>query len=290
MNLPLFKAKGPSAKDLYIQGLHLLLEGRSTEALSHFIESATLDSDNAAAYYHVGNIFRQRGSLGRAETIHTELLKRHNLSCDLKLKIKFSLIRLALLRKERPRAEELIREAAGESGQAPWVKEELLAVHELAGQWQAAIDLKLELDRIKGISDPRRLALYYLENGISLLKENGRAARIQFKEAIKQNPLMPWPYILIADSYFVENRTDDALEFWSKLFDAAPSKAFLIFDKMEKYYYTAGDYGEVGRIYRKMVEAEPENISALLALSRYLFKKGSREKSITSDRTMKEAT
>jgi lipopolysaccharide assembly protein B len=280
MKFSLFKKKGPSAKDLYIQGLNLLLEGRSTEALSHFIESATLDSDNAAAYYHVGNIFRSRGSLGRAEKIHTELLKRFNLPWELKVKIKVSLARTALSTQNRARAEELIQQVAAEDGRAAWIKEDLLSLYEKAGQWQEAINLKLELDKIKGLSEPKKLALYYLENGSAQVKDNGRAARIQFKEAIKLNPLLPWPYILIADSYFRENRVDDALEFWSKLFDAVPSKAYLIFDKIETYYYSAGEYGEVGRIYRRLADTEPENVNALLALSRYLYKKGSREEAL----------
>jgi lipopolysaccharide biosynthesis regulator YciM len=158
-----------------------------------------------------------------------------------------------------------------------WQQEELLKIYENTKEWEKALEIKAEIDKWKGTPDNSQMALYCLESGRALMASDGHGARLKFKEAIKRAPKLPWPYILIADTYFKENRVEDALEFWSRLFDELPSKAYLIFDKIEKYFYESGAYGEVGRIYRELVEREPENLDALLALSGYLFKRGDRE-------------
>ena len=230
MKFGLFKPS-VSAKDLYIKGLNLLLENRSEEAIRYLTECVRLDSEIADAYLLLGNLFRERGEWERAEKVHAELLLRPALGPDLKNKVKLSLIRDYLAGKKHTKAEQLILEAA-ETNKQLWLKEELLNIYEATGNWEKAVELKIDIDKEKGIDDPEKLALYYLEYGRTLMAKNGRAARIEFKEAIKKNAQLPWPYIFIADTYFAENREDDALEFWSKLMDTVPEKAHLLFEKM----------------------------------------------------------
>jgi lipopolysaccharide biosynthesis regulator YciM len=267
-------------KDLYIMGLNLLVEGKKEDALQVFTQSVKADSENVEAYYHAGNILRELDNVERAEKIHSELLRRPALLPDFREKVKLALVRDCLALKNFQQAEQLITDSLKGNKQI-WLKEALLEVYESTENWEKAITLKAEIDKQKGDNAPELIALYYVERGKALMEKNGRAARIQFKEAIKKDPLLPWPYILIADSYFHENRIDDALEFWSRLFDANPAQAYLIFERIEKYYYDAGEYGEVGRIYRRLVDREPNNVDALLALSRYLTKRGDKGEALS---------
>ncbi len=269
-----------SADDLFMRGLNLLLDGNRNEALKYLTQSAEGDSENVEAFFHAGNILREQGKFERAERIHSELLIRPTLTPEFRKKVKLSLIRDYLAMKKFTKAESLILEAM-KAVKSLWLLEELLKIYENIREWDKAIDLKKEIDKWKGVSDDTQLALYYLESGKALMADNGHAARLKFKEAIKNNPMLPWPYILISDTYFKESRAEDGLEYWSKLFDLLPSKAYLIFDKTEKYFYENGAYGEVGRIYSELIEREPENIDALLALSGYLFKRGDKEEALS---------
>jgi lipopolysaccharide biosynthesis regulator YciM len=272
MKISLFKEK-LSAKDVYIRGLNQLLEGKKDEALECFIESAKADSENVEAYYHAGNVFRDLGNAVRAVKVHSELLQRPHLSAEFEKKIKLALVRDYIALKDHKKAEALILDTV-KGDKSLWLKEELLKIFEATHNWEKAVALQIDIHKKKKAPEPDRLALYYIESACAVMNKNGREARIRFKEAIKLNPLLPWPYVLIADTYFKEDRVSDALEFWSKLFDTVPARAYIIFDKIEKYYFEAGEYGEVGRIYQGLLEREPDNIDALLALSRYLFKKG----------------
>jgi len=276
--MPLFK-KDPTATDLYIKGLNLLLDNNREEAFACLARSARADSEIVEAFYHAGNILRDAGKPERAERVHQELLMRPTLPPEVKVKVKQALVREYLLMKKYQKAEMLCLEVM-KSVKSPRLKEALLNIYEATESWEKAIDLKLDIDREKGSDDAPMQALYYLEFGKTLMPGDGHAARLRFKEALKKDPKQPWSYILIADTYFAENRVEDALEFWSKLFDALPSKAYLIFDKIERFFYETGDYGEVGRIYRELVEREPANVDALLALSSYLFRRGDRHEAM----------
>ncbi|OGJ89495.1 MAG: hypothetical protein A2487_06305 [Candidatus Raymondbacteria bacterium RifOxyC12_full_50_8] len=286
MNLP-FTKKNPTGADFYNRGINLLLDGNLDNAMRQFRECVELDSEIVDAYYHIGNIFRARGQYERAEKVHTDLLHRSSLPAEFVNKVKRALIRDYLAMRNVRKAQALLTEAV-KIDASLWLKEELLKLFEATAEWDAAIELKMEINRQKGTGSSENLEYYYLESGNAIAGKNGRAARIKFKEAMKLNPNTPWPYILIADTYFAENRVDDALQFWSQLFDTLPSKAYLVFDKVERYYFETGAYGEVGLIYRQIVERAPQSIEALCALSNYLFKKGDIDEALTYSRNAVE--
>lgn len=276
-----------SADDLYLKGLNLLLDGSREDALKYLAQAAQEDSENVEAFFHAGNILRDMGKLERAERIHSELLLRPTLSSEFRKKDKLALIRDYIAMKKFDKAEVLILEAM-KSVKSLWLMEELLKIYENTQAWGKAVELKQEINKWKNTSDDTQLALYYLELGKTVMEKDGHTARLHFKEALKLHPSLPWPYILIADTYFSENRFEDGLDFWSKLFDNLPSKAYLIFEKIEKYFYENGAYGEVGRIYSELIEREPENLDALLALSAYLYKRGDRDEAISYCRKVLE--
>jgi len=265
--------KKMTAADLYLKGLNHLLDGSREDALKYLSQSAREDSENVEAFFHAGNIFRDMGSPERAERVHSELLMRPSLSPEFKTRVRIALIRDTLALKKFARAEELILEAM-KGVKSLWLFEEILKIYEHTREWEKAIDIQTEIDKWTGTPNNDRMALYHLECGRALMADNGHAARLKFKESIKRNPKLPWPYILISDSYFKEDRADDALEYWSKFFDMLPGQAYLLFERMEKYFYERGAYGEVGRIYSELLEREPDNPDAMLALSAYLHRRG----------------
>ncbi|MBL8029067.1 MAG: tetratricopeptide repeat protein [Fibrobacteres bacterium] len=267
-----------TAEEVYLIGLNLYVDGQRDEALRLLVECARLNSEKVDAFYHAGNIFREMGKVDKAERIHQELLMRPSLTGDKRKRVQLALVRDYIALKKYQQAESLLKEAAGGT-KNKLILEELLKIYEVTEEWEKALDTLSELEKVKDQPDPR-YELYCLESGKALMKTDGHAARLRFKEAIKRNSNSPWPYILIADSYFQAERVDDALEYWSKFFDKMPKHAHLLFSRIEKFYFEGGAYHEVGRIYRELLENEPNNIDAMLALAAYMARMGERDEAM----------
>ncbi len=266
------------AEGLYIRGLNLYMDGQKEEALNTLIECAKSDSEKVDAFYQAGNIFRELGRAEKAERIHRELLMRPSLSADKRKRVQLALMRDLIVQKKYKQAEGVIGEIQGGTKDA-LVIEETLRVYEASQEWEKALTALSDLEKIKGKQEPR-FEYYCLELGKSLMASDGHAARLKFKEALKRNPESPWPFVLISDSYFDAGRVDDALKYWSEFFDKQPKRAYLLFDRIEKFYFDNGSYHEVGNIYRELLEREPNNINAMLSLASYQAKRGEKEEAV----------
>jgi lipopolysaccharide biosynthesis regulator YciM len=267
-----------TAEEVYLIGLNLYVDGQKDEALRLLVECARLNSEKVDAFYHAGNIFRETGKVEKAERIHQELLMRPSLVGDKRKRVQLALVKDYISQKKYALAESLLKEIGGGTKNRQ-VLEELLKVYEETKEWEKAVEVIGDIEKIKGEPDSR-YSLYCLESGKSLMDKDGHAARLLFKEALKRDSDSPWPYILIADSYFQAERVDDALEFWSKFLDKVPRHAHLLFDRIEKFYFEGGAYHEVGRIYRELLEREPNNVDAMLALAAYRSRMGEKDEAM----------
>ena len=99
-------------------------------------------------------------------------------------------------------------------------------------------------------------------------------ARVAYKEALSLNNDNPFSYMYIAETYKKENRVDDAVEYLKKLCREVPRYAFVAFSTIEETFFELGRYGEVEELYRDVLNGDPENIPARIALAGMLEKKG----------------
>ena len=74
---PLRKSK---VKDLYAEGLDLLITGRRKSAYKNFKDIIQEDSDNIKAYLRLGQVLREGGNPPQALKIHRGLLHRRDLT------------------------------------------------------------------------------------------------------------------------------------------------------------------------------------------------------------------
>ena len=76
-----FKPRRKSkVKDLYAEGLDLLITGRRKSAYKNFKDIIQKDSDNIKAYLRLGQVLREGGNPIQALKIHRGLLHRRNLT------------------------------------------------------------------------------------------------------------------------------------------------------------------------------------------------------------------
>ncbi len=104
--------------------------------------------------------------------------------------------------------------------------------------------------------------------------EEFHKARLAYKEALSLGKANPLPYLYIAESYLDEKRVEDGLEFLKRLCEESPKYAYLGFPLIEETLFQLGRYGEVEDIYRTMLNKDPSNLSARIALAGILEKKG----------------
>ena len=74
---PMRKSK---VKDLYAEGLDLLITGRRKSAYNNFKDIIQKDSDNIKAYLRLGQVLRESGNPSQALKIHRGLKHRRGLT------------------------------------------------------------------------------------------------------------------------------------------------------------------------------------------------------------------
>lgn len=281
----LFKKKPPTALDEattdYTEGLNLLLAGEREAALKRLREAVTKNSRNVDAYLKIGDILRELGQVDRAINVHKYLTVRSGLSPKQREEIMHSLAKDYEQAREFDKGLEVLNQVLEENKHAVWAQEMKLRLYELKEEWDNAFQTYKELRKHRGESRNGRLALYKVQEGLQLI-QNGkeRDARARFKDAIRIDPNSPPAYIYLADSYRRENRNSDALQVLKEFVERVPSQSYLAFERIKDLLFEGGVFGEIENVYLEIIEIQPNNLMARLALAEIYEKKGELEKAI----------
>jgi lipopolysaccharide biosynthesis regulator YciM len=282
----LFKKKPAAALDEaaadYTEGLNLLLAGDREAALKRFRDAVTKNSRNVDAYLKIGDILRELGQIDRAINVHKYLTVRSGLSPKQREKIMQSLAKDYEEAGEFDKGLDVLAKVLEENKHAVWAQEMKLRLYERKEEWDNAFQTYKELRKSRGESKNGRLALYRVQEGLQLIdggKE--RDARGRFKDAIKIDPNSPPAYIYLADSYRRENRNSDALQVLKEFVERVPSQSYLAFDRIKDLLFEGGVFGEIENVYLEIIDIQPNNLMARLALAEIYEKKGELENAIT---------
>jgi len=266
----------------YAEALNLLLAGRDEEALNKLRETVNKNSHNIDAYLKIGDILRKLGQIERAINVHKYLTVRKGLSAKQHKNILESLALDYQAAGQYERALEVLVRALEADKKANWAREMKLSLYEEMGDWTKAFQTLKELKSKNGKFDFRRLASYKIREGliISEIEENEKKAQACFNEAIKIDAECVAGYIALADSFQRENRTDDALNTLKRFMKKVPKQSFLAFSRIKDLLYEGGVFGEIENIYQEIIDTQPDNLMARLALAEIFEKKGEYGKAI----------
>jgi lipopolysaccharide biosynthesis regulator YciM len=258
----------------YQQGLDALLRGDTDEALQAFAETVEIDTDNADAYLHIGNLLRERGEPARALHVHRELTVRPGQTPSQQWAAREGLILdlIALDRTDQAveEAEEL-RELDRKNDRALRI---LLRAHEAAGDWERAFEVRSELARAKGERGNGALARYRSAAGESYLRAGKtREAEQQFKSALRLDKNHPAALLRLGDICY-GRRPERAVVLWKGLARNHPDKAHLVLERLETAYFERGRFSEMSQAYEELITLNPRDARILLALARMHIKKG----------------
>ncbi|MBN2416570.1 tetratricopeptide repeat protein [bacterium] len=271
----------PGRESAYIEALHRLLEGQTDEALEQLKKTVKQDSDNIMAYIKLGDIYRDRGLPAKAAKIHRNLLVRSDLNDRQVRSVLFHLVQDYRNAGALDRAVEMAERLIEKDKRSRAYQQLLLSVYEEKGDWDKAFFYRQSLNKWQKKSDMPLLALYKMQSGIAHTNLNAeREGRIRFREALKLDRTCVPAWLYWGDSYRRQNRDEDALRVWKDFSEKVPEKAYLAFSRLQQVLFDLGIYGEMEKIYKKVISRKPDTPHAHIALAELYDKQGDIEAAI----------
>src|SRR6058998_2130714 len=263
----------------YILGLNFLVANQIDLAIDELTKAAALNADALEVHMILGNLYREKGQVGKAITIHQNLLQRPKLS---KLEHAYVLLCLGLDYKRGgfvDRALEAFNEVLRLDPQNEYALLNLQKLHEEQHQWTEAYDTRRRLSKLAdtGSKPQSQAILAFLENEIGLehmrRKEHVEAVR-RFDAAIELDARAVPAYLNLGDVRVAQGNEREAAAVWERMIDVAPDRAYLAFDRLEALAIRTGNPDRFTRLCRRLIEENPQDWRARLALSRHLAASG----------------
>jgi lipopolysaccharide biosynthesis regulator YciM len=263
----------------YILGLSFVVANQIDLAIEELSKAAGLDVDALEVHMILGNLYREKGQVGKAITVHQTLLQRPNLS---KLEHAYVLLCLGLDYKRGgfvDRAQEAFTEVLHLDPKNEYALVNLQKLHEEQHQWSEAFDTRQKLAKLTANDErPQNQAiLAFLENEIGLeamrRKDYVEAVR-RFQGAIALDPRAIPAYLNLGDVRVSQGNDREACIIWEKMVEIAPDRAYLAFDRLEAHAVRTGSPDRFTKLCRRLIDENPQDWRARLALSRHLAASG----------------
>ncbi|HET7219217.1 MAG TPA: tetratricopeptide repeat protein [Vicinamibacterales bacterium] len=269
----------------YMLGLNFLVANQTEPAIEELTRAAAAAGDPLEIHLILGNLYREKGQVGRAIQEHQKLLQRPNLR---KLEHANVLLCLGLDYKRGgfvDRAVEAFTEVLRLDHDNPYALANLEKLYEEQHQWGEAYATRVKLAR----RDPdaaqvrHHEILAFLDNelGLDALKrmDYEEAAR-RFDAAIELDARNVPAYLNLGDVRFLQGDAAGAILEWERLIEKAPDRAYLAFSRLEGAYPKIGDSTRFPELCRRLIATNVQDWRARLALARHLSLRGSADEAL----------
>ncbi len=254
----------------YTQGLHYLAAGQVNLAISELTKVTHEDPAALEVQLVLGNLLRESGQVERAVGVHQGLTERTDLT-----------------RAERVHALACLGmdfQKAGFLDRASRTFDEVLAVdpknlHALEGlkklceeqrQWREAFDIQKRISGLRKSDD--RLVLGHLQAKLgeeAAAADKRDVAEAAFHAALALDHRVLPAHLGLAALY--EDRDPlRATAFLEEAIEEAPERAYLSFETLERIYAAAGQATRFASLCERLIDAQPRDWRARLALARHL--------------------
>jgi len=259
----------------YMLGLNFLVTNQTEPAIDELTRAAAAAGDPLEIHLILGNLYREKGQVGRAIQEHQKLLQRPDLR---KLEHANVLLCLGLDYKRGgfvDRALEAFTEVLRLDPDNQYALANLEKLYEEQHQWREAYATRQKLAKRDPDNTQARHneILAFLENelGLAALKrmDYPEAAR-RFEAAIELDTQNAPAYLNLGDVRFYEGDGAGAITVWERLIEKSPERAYLAFSRLEGAYPKAGRLDGFPTLCRHLIATTPQDWRARLALARYL--------------------
>ena len=262
----------------FILGLNHLVAGQVDLAIEELEKSASLDPDALELRLVLGNLYREKGQVGRAINEHQALLQRPRLS-----RLELANVQLCLGLDYRrggfvDRAAAAFAEVLKLDPNSEAALVNLEKLQEDQHQWQDAYVTRRRLAQLAGPPDqPKSQSiLAFLENeiGLQALKEGrlDEAAR-RFQAAIDLDNGIVTAFINLGEVQMKQGDVPAATATFERALEVAPDRAFLALDRLERAYAELNPE-RFPALCRRLIDASPREWRARMALARHHNSRG----------------
>jgi lipopolysaccharide biosynthesis regulator YciM len=273
----------------YMLGLNFLVTNQIDQAIEELSKAAEGAGDPLEIHLILGNLYREKGQVGRAIQAHQALLQRPKLR-----RLEHANVLLCLGLDYRgggfvDRAIEAFTEVLKLDPANRYALSNLEKLYEDQHQWDQAYAARQKLAALSstgegGAESPKHdEVLAFLENefGQAALKSNDlpEAAR-RFQAAIDRDPRNAPARLSLGDVLAREGKTKDAVAVWEQLIDASPERAYLAFPRLESAYTKLGAPERFPALCEKLMATNPQDWRARLALARFSAANGDPSRAI----------
>ena len=259
----------------YMLGLNFLVADQIDPAIEELSKAAEAAGDALEIHLILGNLYREKGQVGRAIQEHQALLQRPNLR---KLEHANVLLCLGLDYKQGgfvDRALEAFTEVLRLDPGNGYALANLEKLYEEQHQWGDAYATRQKLAAAAPEAErPRhQRVLAFLEDALgedARKRGDHAAAVVRFAAAIELDAANTPAYLNLGDARYERGDITGAVAAWESLVTAAPDRAYLAFARLERAYATEGETARFPALCRRLIAEHPQDWRARLALARHL--------------------
>lgn len=262
----------------YILGLNFLVAHQIDPAIDELTKAAEAAGDPLEIRLILGNLYREKGLVGRAIQEHQALLQRSNLR---RLEHATVLLCLGLDYKHGgfvDRAVEAFTEVLRLDPENEHALENLEKLHAEQHQWEEAYAVRARLAQRRPPAGTTSHApiLAFLENarGMQAAARGDRqeAARL-FEAAIDLDAANAPAHLNLGDLRLAEGDTAAAVGIWERLVERAPDRAYLTFTRLDSAYQSLGQPDRFADLCSRLVAANPQDWRVRLAMAHHSLRR-----------------
>ncbi len=269
----------------FILGLNHLVAQRIDLAIDELEKAAAVDPTALEIHLVLGNLYREKGQVGRAIQEHQGLLQRPRLR---PLEHANVLLCLGLDYRKGGFVDRAVEAFSEVLRLDPHNEAALLNLEKLQEdqhQWQEAYVTRQRLNTLVEGKEAERSKqiLAFLENelGLQALKrmDYSEASR-RFEAAIELDEAAVPAYLNLGDVKFLQGSAPGAAEIWERMITAAPDRGYLAFERLASVYPKLGSPDRFPDLCRRIIEAQPLEWRARVALASHLSAQGRSRESL----------
>lgn len=220
----------------YFKGLNFLITDQHDKAIEAFVEAVEANAESLELHFALGSLFRRRGEVDRAINLHLSLLDRKELPPPQKLAVMAELAQDYLKAGLLDRAEELFKSLDDSRYEQPALRA-LLEIYVREREWEKAVEIATELERVSGIPFRKEIAQYHCEQAVQTLLSNDReTARQHLDDALDANKNCVRANVMLGEMEALAGHHETAIGIWKRIEFQQPEYLGLIAGKMLASY------------------------------------------------------